>query len=70
MYVFATSTCAVAWQGGVVRLHAGDAWPAGDPFVKDHPELFNEDPPVIRGTAPAVEDTTARPGERRGRRAR
>lgn len=69
MYVFATSTCAVGWNGGVVRLQAGDAWPADDPFVKARSEFFKKDPPVIRSTGPAearVESATARPGERRG----
>lgn len=69
MYLFATSTCAVRWNGGVVRLHAGDAWPADDPFVKARKDLFAEHPTVVRRTAP-VEDTTARPGEKRGARAR
>lgn len=65
MYLFATSTCVVAWNGGRVRLHAGDAWPADDPFVKARGDLFAKDPPIVRRTG-AVEDATARPGEKRG----
>lgn len=64
MYVFATSTCAVRWEGGVVRLHAGDAWPADDRFVKARGDLFAEHPTVIRRTE-VVEQATARPGEKR-----
>lgn len=70
-YKFANSTCAVRHESGVVRLHLGDPWHAADPFVKARPDLFNDDPPsdTIRGAAP-VEDASARPGEKRGVRAR
>ena len=71
MYVFAKSTCAVGFGGGVVRLHMGDPWRADDPFVKARPDMFADDPPgaVVRHTG-GVEQATAAPGEKRGARAR
>lgn len=66
-HVFAASTCAIRGAGGVVRLRIGDAWPADDPVVQAHPELFSEGPTVVKRSQPAVEQATAAPGEKRGK---
>lgn len=42
--------CNVAWAGGGVWLNKGDAYPADDPFVLAHPELFSKVPPNFRST--------------------
>lgn len=68
MLVFANTTAAVRWKGSIVRLAKGDAWSAEDPFVKDRPEFFNDAPPFVHGTGGGekpLEQTTARPGEKR-----
>jgi hypothetical protein len=81
--VYATATGRVgvgeAGGGGVVRK--GTHWPADDPVVRQHPDMFSadpryglqfsEEPPGYRdglpGEAP-VEQATAGPGERRNSR--
>lgn len=71
--VYAAAACSSRNTDGTpVRLIAGEAWWADDPFVLAHPELFSSVPPVIRGTTsqtrPPVETATAVPGmKRRGR---
>jgi hypothetical protein len=47
-------------------LNENEPWAADDPFVKDHPEYFSEDPQVApRRSVPVVEQATAAPGEQR-----
>lgn len=71
--VYATQTCSVAMpHGGQVFVREGSHWPANDPLVTAHPDLFSTDPasglmysrtPAVE--EPAVEQATAAPGERR-----
>lgn len=67
--VFATSSgSAAAPDGGIVAFREGEPWAADDPFVTAHKDLFSDAPPgpsFPRRTAPAVEQATAAPGERR-----
>jgi hypothetical protein len=76
--VYATATTTVSAPGGLpVQVTWGSHWPASDPVVKAHPELFTDDPtpglrvsaPLEGGTAAAteapVEQATRAPGERR-----
>lgn len=70
--VYASSTCSSRNPDGTpVRLIAGEAWWADDPFVIAHPDLFRGTPPIVRGTTSQtrpVETATAVPGfKRRGR---
>lgn len=52
-------------------LHAAEPWDAGDPFVKDNPDLFADTPLAEpRRSVPAVEQATAAPGEQRATRKR
>lgn len=72
--VYATIDGGTATRDGLtVVLHAGDAWTADDPLVKERPDLFAAEPPahVVRRTTsgpPVVEQATAGPGERRNLR--
>jgi hypothetical protein len=75
--VYATGTARLALPdggGGIVRK--GTHWPADDPVVTAHPELFSADPRYglefsqepagYRENMPGqVEQATAAPGERR-----
>ena len=77
--VFSVSTCTTVdpSTGMKVRLSAGEAWWASDPFVKRMHHLFTDVPPVVNGvravkSAPAekivlpqVESATAVPGAKR-----
>lgn len=77
--VFALSTCSTSdpVSGLRVRLSAGEAWWASDPFVKARPDLFTDVPAVVRGqrsvkavpaekiAAPEVESAMAVPGVKR-----
>lgn len=78
--VYATATARVGLPdggGGVVQK--GSHWPADDPVVESHPDLFSSDPRYglqfsrepsgFRDEAP-VEQVTAAPGERRNVRRR
>jgi hypothetical protein len=55
------------------HLIQDEAWDADDPIVKARPDLFNDEPTVVRGVRkappaePAVETATAAPGEKRTR---
>lgn len=58
--------------GGFGMIPKGSHWPADDPIVKAHPDVFSEDPRwgMLYSTEPAgydapVEQATAAPGERR-----
>lgn len=68
--VFASCT---TWISPVAQLVQDEAWDADDPIVKARPELFTDEPSIVRGTrkreAP-VETATAEPGEKRTTRAR
>ena len=71
MFKFANASCAVRWKGSVVRLNKGDAWSSDDPFVKDRPDFFDDSPTMVhatRGAEQPIEQTTARPGEKRNAR--
>lgn len=66
--VYATGTRHVG--SGVVRK--GSHWPADDPVVKDHPDLFSADPRYglsysvePEGFDAPVETATKAPGEKR-----
>lgn len=70
--VYATTTTSVHGPSGMpVQIVWGSHWPASDPVVLAHPELFTDDPtPGLRISAPlrdpvVVEQATAAPGERR-----
>jgi hypothetical protein len=84
--VFAKDTATVQQPGGgmSVLVAKGSHWPATDPLVAAHPELFSPDPrwgmqytaepagygePMYEGS-PVVEQATAAPGERRATRPR
>lgn len=72
--VYATATVALGTaDGGHVVIRSGEHWPADDPIVTAHPDLFSADPrtglsysttPQDPQEAP-VETVTARPGEKR-----
>ena len=61
--------------GAPVGVVKGSHWPAGDPVVRAYKGLFTDDPrfglsasqPLADDGYPAVERTTAEPGERRTR---
>lgn len=72
--VYATTTAVVGLpDGGQRRVSPGSHWPADDPFVRAHPDLFSADPRHgLQFTAhrpewddAPVEAATAGPGERR-----
>lgn len=69
-FVFAANTCvASTGSGRLVRLREGEAWDADDPFVRERPELFEDEPKPkrLRRTTRFVERATAAPGEKRSR---
>jgi hypothetical protein len=74
--VYAKSSTVIASPGGMtVMVPWGSHWPADDPIVVAHPEIFTEDPgPGLRISAPRTEDgefletATATPGSKRVRR--
>jgi hypothetical protein len=83
--VYATETAALdAPDGGSVLVRKGTHWPADDPLVRAHPQLFTTDPRYglswtgpppaemaqAPGGQPPVEQATAAPGEQRGTRRR
>lgn len=66
--VFANCTTWIA-NGHLIQ---DEAWDADDPVVKARPDLFNDEPSVVRGVRKApvedgVETATAAPGEKRTR---
>lgn len=63
--VYALTTAAVGFDGGIVRLSEGDAWTPDHPFVRAHPDLFGVTPRKVNGI---VEQATRAPGEQRGTR--
>ena len=70
--VFATVTTSVTMPAGhSILVRTGSHWPAEDPFVLAHPDLFTEDARVGMTYSqppqpdPPVEQATAAPGERR-----
>jgi hypothetical protein len=74
--VYARQTCSVAMPyGGQMTVREGSHWPADDPLVEAHRDLFTADPapglsysrkPVESAVGSAVvEQATAAPGERR-----
>ncbi len=79
--VYATATTQVGTRhGDRILVGKGTHWPADDPVVQDHPDLFSADARygLVFTVEPAgwgdpvrersVEQATAAPGERRGRR--
>jgi hypothetical protein len=77
--VYATATTTVGLRsGGQILLGKGTHWPASDPVVEDHPELFSADPRygLVFTTQPdgwdaaPIETATANPGEQRRTRNR
>lgn len=68
-YVFATQTCSVGYDGGVIHLKRGQAWDARHKLVKQRPDFFSKEPPVVHGRTALrdkpVEDATAEPGKKR-----
>jgi hypothetical protein len=65
MLKYATTTASVGYGDGLIRLYAGDAWWADDPFVRAHPGFFADLPPKVHSTTGRVEQATAAPGEKR-----
>jgi hypothetical protein len=71
--VFATDTRRVELPaGGYGVIPKGSHWPADDPIVKAHSDVFSDDPRwgMLYSTEPEgyqapVEQTTAAPGEKR-----
>jgi hypothetical protein len=71
--VFAAQSCSVVnpASGLKIRLVAGEAWAADDPFVRLRSDLFRDLPKVVRSTGPAgvvdipVESAVAVPGVKR-----
>jgi len=71
--VFASQTCSVVnpASGLKIRLVAGEAWAADDPFVRLRSDLFRSLPLVVRRTEPGgivdapVESAVAVPGGKR-----
>jgi hypothetical protein len=69
--VYATATASVTRPGGhQLLVQKGTHWPADDPLVLSHPDLFSEDARygMCYSQAPrgeVVEAMTAGPGERR-----
>ncbi len=69
--VFARATVVMPMPGGnTLLVNKGTHWPADDPFVIDHPDLFADDPRygLCYSQTPVeepVETMTAAPGERR-----
>ncbi|MFI6681886.1 hypothetical protein [Kribbella sp. NPDC050470] len=64
--VFANCTTWIA-DGHLIQ---DEAWDADDPIVKARPDLFSDEPSVVRGVrkpAAPVETATAEPGEKRTR---
>ena len=52
------------------HLIQDEAWDADDPVVKARPDLFNDEPSIVRGVRKVeaqVETATAAPGEKRTR---
>ena len=60
---FCTSTCFVTVNGVRMRLAEGQAWHTSSDVVRQHPNLFVDEPRVLG--APPVEQATAAPGEKR-----
>lgn len=70
--VFANCT---TWVSPIAQLIKDEAWDADHPIVKERPELFDDEPTVVRGRFPKpppapVEAATANPGEKRAVKAR
>lgn len=70
--VYANTTCSVVNEATTYSLTRGDVWDPDARLVKSRPDLFDDSPPIIRGiddhtgfVVNRVEETTARPGERR-----
>jgi hypothetical protein len=58
------------WVGEASQLIKDEAWDADDPIVQARPELFDDEPTVVRGVRKrpeGVEEATAAPGEKRTR---
>lgn len=69
--VYAVQTVSINTNAGYpMMIVQGTHWPASDPIVKQHPDLFSDDPRygLVFSTEPViVEQATAAPGEvRRG----
>ena len=66
--VYAVTDAVAGYNGGKVRLAAGQPWDAADPFVKAFPDLFTavlDDSEVARTDEHPVETATAAPAEKR-----
>lgn len=59
--------------GGSAFIRRGQHWSADDPIVREHPDMFSDDPrygltysvPPPEMSEPPVEQATAAPGEKR-----
>lgn len=51
------------------QLQRGQVWRADDPVVKQYPDYFADEPPIVHSselpTSRPVEDATAEPGRKR-----
>jgi hypothetical protein len=63
VYVLSTLACSTP-EGLPIILTEGDTWAADDPVVRARPDLFTDDPSILRRSS-RVETATARPGEQR-----
>lgn len=71
MFKFCSTSAMIGWQGETLHLRAGSVWPADDPLVKAHPEMFSDTPEVLETSRGVkyrpIEQATAAPGEKRAR---
>lgn len=51
---YARATVSALFDGQKVAVHRGEVWHASDPFVKSRPDLFTEEPVVVRGVPAAA----------------
>ena len=69
MFKFPTAATSLGWRGITIDLRPDQVWSADDPFVKAHPDLFADEPPILQHSSGArrrgVEQATSAPGEKR-----
>lgn len=68
--VYANTEGVVIWSQGQSPLTKGEAWDSEADLVRERPDLFDEEPTLVRGRRVPVEETpveraTSRPGEKR-----
>ncbi|MEV3980795.1 hypothetical protein [Nonomuraea sp. NPDC049758] len=67
--VYVKTSCVVRWSQGQSPLAQGEVWDAEADLVAERPDLFTDEPTLVRGrpatAEPPVETATAAPGEKR-----